>query len=258
MSKLAVDAAAFKATLHKQSYSFWHSQPAPETSAKLTTGNLYSTQEETAQMQYVIYSQPADTGVGTNVNTQLIYAVNHLKSMHNPMCLQDIAIVTNTPINTDTFLLKKFCSHNKVQYDPKTDLYFYKHKFSFHNKAALTEIQCQICKGGGISIHALKKSWKEAPQAIEELEKKDEVLIMCTVKDSQLCMVFWNEIKLDEEGGGRLVEKEFNELWHSLKVLNDVDLLKQLANEGLQVTNAEMLMPKALGTKKKGKKGGAP
>jgi hypothetical protein len=26
-----------------------------------------------------VYSQPADTGTGNNVNTQLVYAVNHLK-----------------------------------------------------------------------------------------------------------------------------------------------------------------------------------
>lgn len=27
----------------------------------------------------IVYSQPADTGTGNNVNTQLVYAVNHLK-----------------------------------------------------------------------------------------------------------------------------------------------------------------------------------
>ena len=35
---------------------------------------------------------------------------------------------------------------------------------------------------------------------------------------------------------------------------NDVDLLKQLANEGLQATAGESLAPKAPITKKKGKK----
>jgi len=27
----------------------------------------------------IVYSQPADTGTGSNVNTQLLYAVKHLK-----------------------------------------------------------------------------------------------------------------------------------------------------------------------------------
>ena len=44
------------------------------------------------------------------------------------------------------------------------------------------------------------------------------------------------------------------DLWHSLEVPNDVDLLKQLANEGLQATAGETLVPKAPMGKKKGKK----
>ena len=73
-----------------------------------------------------------------------------------------------------------------------------------------------------------------------------------------------------------LIAIEFHDLWHSLKVPNDVDLLRQLASgklcsllfawltlahdfpEGLQVTAAETAAPKAPTTKKKGKKGGAP
>lgn len=47
---------------------------------------------------------------------------------------------------------------------------------------------------------------------------------------------------------------EFLDLWHSLQVPNDVDLLKQLANEGLQATAAESLAPKGPAMKKKGKK----
>ena len=27
----------------------------------------------------IVYSQPADTGTGNNINTQLVYAVNYLK-----------------------------------------------------------------------------------------------------------------------------------------------------------------------------------
>lgn len=56
-------------------------------------------------------------------------------------------------------------------------------------------------------MRALKESWKEAPQAIEELEKEGEVLVTRTVKDGQLRMVFWNEIKPLEDSGGVPVEK---------------------------------------------------
>ncbi|KAF9552307.1 transcription initiation factor IIE subunit beta [Agrocybe pediades] len=260
MSKLAQDAAAFKSTLQRQKYTSWHSQPKPLTPAAIAgESSSSSSGKKKRPKTNIVYSQPADTGSGNNVNTQLVYAVNHLKSTQNPMRLQDIAIVTNTPLDTDLVLLEKFKSHDKIQYDPKTDLYSYKHEFTFRNKAALlTEIQRQTRKGGGISVRALKESWKEAPQAIEELEKEGEVLVTRTVKDGQLRMVFWNEIKPTEESGGMPVEKEFHDLWHSLKVPNDVDLLKQLSSEGLQVTAAETVVPKAPTVKKKGKRGGAP
>lgn len=49
-----------------------------------------------------------------------------LQSTLNPMRLQDLAIVTNTPLETDIVLLEKFKSHDRVQWDPKTDLYSYR------------------------------------------------------------------------------------------------------------------------------------
>ena len=56
-------------------------------------------------------------------------------------------------------------------------------------------------------MRTLKESWKEAPQAIEELEKDGEVYVTRTLKDGQLRMVFFNEIKAEEAGAGILVEK---------------------------------------------------
>jgi len=103
-------------------------------------------------------------------------------------------------------------------------------------------------------VRSLKESWKEAPQAIEELEKEGEVLVTRTVKDGQLRMVFWNEIKPTEESGGLPVEKEFHDLWHGLTVPNDVDLLRQLADEGLKETKAEAPVQKAPTKGKKSKR----
>ncbi|KAJ3804921.1 hypothetical protein EV368DRAFT_52037 [Lentinula lateritia] len=257
MSKLAQDAAAFKSVLQRQDYTSWHSQPPPI--EKASDEIAPSGSKKKRPKSNIVYSQPADTGTGTNVNTQLVYAVNHLKSTHNPMRLQDLAILTSTPLDTDHVLLEKFKTHDRVVWDPKTDLYSYKHEFNFRNKAALlTEIQRQTRKGGGIPVRALKESWKEAPAAIEELEAEGEVLVTRTTKDGQLKMVFWNEVKPTEESGGMLVEQEFLDLWHELKVPNDVDLLKQLSSEGLQATTAAAgPAPKGPSTKKKGKKGTA-
>lgn len=71
----------------------------------------------------------------------------------------------------------------------------------------MTEIQRTTKKGAGLSVRSLKESWKEAPQAVEELEKEGEVIVTRTTKDGQMRMVFWNEIKPDAESGGQQVEQ---------------------------------------------------
>lgn len=58
-----------------------------------------------------------------------------------------------------------------------------------------------------MSMKLLKECWKEAPQAVEELEKEGDILVMRTLKDGQPKMVFWNEIKPTEESGGARVEQ---------------------------------------------------
>jgi transcription initiation factor TFIIE subunit beta len=72
------------------------------------------------------------------------------------------------------------------------------HDYSFRSKAALlTEIQRSTRRGGGISVRTLKESWKDAPSAVEELETEGEVFVTRTLRDSQMRMVFWNELKAD-------------------------------------------------------------
>jgi transcription initiation factor TFIIE subunit beta len=56
-------------------------------------------------------------------------------------------------------------------------------------------------------VRTLRESWKDAPNAIEELEKEGEVLCTRTNKDGQLRMAFWNEVKPTEEEGGAKVEQ---------------------------------------------------
>ncbi|KAF5338397.1 hypothetical protein D9611_012533 [Ephemerocybe angulata] len=275
MSKLQQDAAAFKNVMHRQDFTSWHSKngkpaaaapvAAASSSIDLTGGagdgdevTQPSPKKKNRQKSSVVFSQPKDTGTGTNINTQLVYAVDYMRQKPGPMRLEDIALFTDTPLDTDLMLREKFKAHDKIQFDHKTGLYSYKHDFTFRNKAALlTEIQRSTKRGGGLSVRALKESWKEAPQAIEELEKEGEVLVTRTTKDGQLRMVFWNEIKPTDEAGGKRVDQEFLDLWHGLKVPAEVDLKRELASEGLQLTSAEAAPQKAPG-KKKGKKGGQP
>lgn len=114
----------------------------------------------------IVYSQPADTGTGNNVNTQLVYAVSYMKvrgavfhdeqvlmgeqGKQGPMRIEDIAAMTETPLDTDPVLREKFKMHDKIQFDPKTNLYSYKVRLSpnssqtpLHNHPARLYVQKQ-------------------------------------------------------------------------------------------------------------------
>lgn len=54
------------------------------------------------------------------------------------MRLQDLAIYTNTPVDTDKALLEKFRAHDRVIYDPKTDLYSYRVRLGFSSIVSQT------------------------------------------------------------------------------------------------------------------------
>jgi transcription initiation factor TFIIE subunit beta len=62
-------------------------------------------------------------------------------------------------------------------------------------------------------VRTLKESWKDAPTAIEELEKEGEVFVTRTLRDGQMRMVFWNELKADpadlaEEGPEAVAKRD--------------------------------------------------
>ena len=100
MSSLAKDAASFKSTLQRQDTTSWHSKTHPDAppnesspSAEPSNPSAKKKRPKSSkqhlfgfmahalrlQLEDIVYSQPADTGTGIHVNTQLVYAVEHLK-----------------------------------------------------------------------------------------------------------------------------------------------------------------------------------
>jgi len=203
----------------------------------------------------VVYSQPADTGTGTQINTQLVYAVRKLKDNINPIRLDDLAAQSGVPIDTNAELRAKFLAYDRVVHDPKTDTYTYKPDYYIKNKEQLlTEIRRHHKKGGGMAVKVIKESWPSAGPAMEELSARGDIIITRLGKDNQPRMVFLNEI--EAEKGGKLVDKEFQDIWHTQSVPDEDILLKQLQDLGQQAAVVPTVT-KSVGILKKGKKGAA-
>ena len=206
------------------------------------------------------------------------------------MRLQDLAIITNTPLDTDRSLLEKFRAHDRVVHDPKTDLYSYRVRithviprpeFILFMCASMTTMfginqpfsprfSDKLGKAGDFPFVPSRKSGKRPRKQSKSSRRKVKSLShglwrtvnyeWCFGMRSNLMRnrVAWQLRRVGAPIPSVFVSfwhiPEFLDLWHSLEVPNDVDLLKQLANEGLQATAGESLAPKAPITKKKGKK----
>jgi len=206
--------------------------------------------------QDVVFSQPADTGTGSHINTQLVYAVRALKDHGNPIRLEDLAIQSNLPLNTNSELYDMFLQHDRVIHDTKSNTYSYKPDFNIRNKEQLlTEITRHYKRGGGMSVKVIRESWPSALPAIEELAARGDVIVTRTTKDNTPRMVFFNEVSADQGGGP--IDKEFQDIWHAQRVPDEDIIMSELQSFGQQTASVEAAPKFSGGIRKKGKKGAA-
>lgn len=70
---------------------------------------------------------PSLTGVGRHWQTQLVLAVNFLKQLNRPIRLEDLAITSGIEALLHNYeLLEALKGHERVRYDPRTELFTYK------------------------------------------------------------------------------------------------------------------------------------
>ncbi|KAB5590125.1 Transcription initiation factor IIE subunit beta [Ceratobasidium theobromae] len=250
---------------------------APRTNAISlpTAGSAPSTSQAKDSKKRVkaeIFSQPKDTGSGTQKGTQLSYLIAALRERKGPIRLEDLGAHAGVPdIENDPILIKALNEHERVTVDPRLKLYTWRPDFQVKDKhTVLGEVTRHARGGAGVSIKALKESWAGAVQAVEELEKEGLVLVTRSAKDDHMKMVFRNDVT--PEMGGKKVDDEFVKLWHGLVVPPEADMLKALESvfttcitihphpfdhsptEGLQITTAESSAKTTGPQKKKGKK----
>ncbi|QRV81881.1 transcription initiation factor IIE subunit beta [Ceratobasidium sp. AG-Ba] len=201
-----------------------------------------------------VFSQPKDTGTGTQKGTQLSYLISALKEKKGPIRLEELGAHAGVPdAEHDPVLVKALNEHERVAFDTKMKLYSWRPDFQVKDKqTVLAEITRNARGGAGVSIKQLRESWAGSPQAVEELEKEGLVLVTRSARDDHMKMVFRND--LTPEQGGKKVDEEFCKLWHSLVVPTEAEMLKSLESEGLQITTAESSAKTGNGQKKKGKK----
>src|SRR6266404_3623252 len=85
------------------------------------------------------------------------------------MRLDDLAIRTQTPIDTDTVLFEKFKSHERVEFDPKTNLYSFKASLPYALLSSRPDTQSSMTTVFGAKRPCLRRFNVRRDAAVESL-----------------------------------------------------------------------------------------
>jgi transcription initiation factor TFIIE subunit beta len=202
------------------------------------------------QKTTIVYSQPKDTGMGQHLLTQLIYAVDYLKSHSEPISAEKIAGYLSTTM-TPAFLHLLKDNHPNIIYHEDTDLYEYRPLHSIRNASSLLMTLATTTTGAGLVVKELKDGYPNVDQDLKTLEARGEVLVIRGKKDGVARMVWYNDAKLNIG-----ISNEFKELWAGLKVPDAGDLPKELEKVGMVPASVDpRTVKRAVVEKEKKKKG---
>ena len=210
--------------------------PAP---SQASTANKNDLKRKRPEPSNVVYSQPADTGTGQNIMTQVTYAIDYLKSKGTPQTLSDLLSYLSLQYSSDqykrtiTAILKK---HDKVDYDAAGCSG--QGSFSFrpiHNirsgEQLLGYLQAQRT-AQGLNVRELRDGWPGAEDSIRLLEEDGKLLVTRNKKDDHAKMVWPNDPSL-----AVAIDNEFKSIWHKIRLPEAGVLADELERAGLTPTN---------------------
>jgi len=227
--------------------------PAPSQTSSAGKNDLKRKRPETSN---VVYSQPADTGTGKDIRTQITYAIEYLKTKGSPQSLSDLLSYLSLQYSPEQYkrtLNTILRNHDKVTYDPAG--YGGKGSFSFrpvHNirsgEQLLRHLQLQRT-AQGLNVRELRDGWPDAELTIQGLENEGRLLVTRNKKDNNAKMVWPNDKTMNVA-----IDEEFKAFWHRIRLPEAGALADDLEKAGLTPTNKARgikVKPKALEKKTK-------
>jgi transcription initiation factor TFIIE subunit beta len=207
-----------------------------------------------------IYSQPRETGTGSHILTQVVYATDYLKGAGRPLTFKEITDYLGPAVDDpeqQARLLNIFQlgRTERISYNAKTDKYSYRPKSSVKTPEELKGFLQNQKSARGIAVKDLKDGWADAPEAIDAMEKKRELLVTHNKKDGSARTVWINDPTLMHK-----LDSDFLTEWHKIQLpANPDELRMKLMAAGLKPSSApkEIVVSKPKEKKKKApRKGG--
>lgn len=207
----------------------------------------------------IVYSQPANTGTGKDIMTQVLFAIEHMKAKGVPLKFADIVSYlslqhrANDPgyIQALRRILQK---HEKVDFDPSgaggEGTFSFRPPHNVRNpEQLLRKLQSQTT-ATGMSVRDLREGWPDVEDAINQLEKEGKLLVTRNKKDDHAKMIWANDPSLIEH-----FDDEFKQIWEKIKVPDPQAVKEALDKAGITPTNKnKVVKPRVKVEAKKTKK----
>ncbi|KAJ6126637.1 hypothetical protein N7523_002249 [Penicillium sp. IBT 18751x] len=189
----------------------------------------------------IVYSQPANTGTGKDIMTQVLFAIEHMKSKGVPLKFADIVSYlslqhrANDPgyVQALRRILQK---HEKVDFDPNgaggEGTFAFRPPHNVRNpEQLLRKLQSQTT-ATGMSVRELREGWPNVEDAINQMEKEGKLLVTRNKKDDHAKMIWANDPSLIEH-----FDDEFKQIWEKIKIPDPQAVKEALDKAGIVPTN---------------------
>ncbi|KAG9248901.1 hypothetical protein BJ878DRAFT_485926 [Calycina marina] len=237
--------------------------PAPSNTSSTSKNEESKDLKRKREPANVVFSQPAITGMGTEIGTQIQFAINYLKEKRDPKTIHDIlgylsqTYAPERARRTISDILKK---HQKVKFipDPKSKTWesgTFEHRptINVRNKKDLIEFLQAKKDAQGIKIKDLKDGWPDCDAALHQLEAEHNILVTRQKKDNAAKMIWCDDPSLHT-----YIDPEFHALWNQVKLPSVDDTVRNLLAAGQKPASEDPSKRIKLPPKPKEKKKKAP
>lgn len=193
--------------------------PAPSNSSATSKAENKDSKRK-RESQNVVFSQPATTGFGADVGTQITYAIAYLKDKGGQKTFKEILeylSLVNAEERNKTLMFNILKNHPRVQFFPNPkpnvkvwDSGIFEHRplLPVRSKADLIGYLQRLGSAQGVPVKDIKDGWKDCPEAIDEMEREHKLLVTRTKKDNTARMVW-----LDDPTLWNTPDLEFHTMW---------------------------------------------
>ncbi|KAI9889185.1 MAG: hypothetical protein M1814_005701 [Vezdaea aestivalis] len=189
-----------------------------------------------------VYSQPADTGTGTHIMTQVTYSIQRLKELERPLQFSEIAdYLSLRQDQAQRNLARILKRHDRITWtaDSSNPKLWNGGTFTFrplHPVRSATELLAYLQKrksAQGLSVKELKEGWSGAIAAIDLLEAQHRILVVRNKKDNH-ARILWP----DDPTLYAPVDEDFQIIWGKIPLPKEADLAEELRKADLKPTGS--------------------